>query len=117
MNEDFSKLPKLPIDEEGPVFEEPWQAQAFALAVALHQVGCYTWSEWAAALSQEIVRAQELGDADLGDTYYEHWLNALESLCLDKTGLTPVELVERKDRWRRAYLNTPHGKPIELSAG
>lgn len=117
MSTDLSRLAGLPADRDGPVFAEPWQAQAFALAVALHQAGCFTWREWAEALSREIEDAQRRGDADLGDTYYLHWLNALESLCLGKTGLTPAEVVARKEHWRRAYLATPHGKPVRLAAG
>jgi nitrile hydratase accessory protein len=112
----LSELPLLPADENGPVFDEPWQAQAFALALTLHEAGCYTWEEWARVLSEEIGRAQAAGDDDLGDTYYLHWLNALERLCVDRTGLTPAQLIERKARWRSAYLNTPHGSPVELSA-
>ena len=114
--QDIDQLGPIPRDDAGPVFEEPWQAEAFALAVRLSDEGHFTWSEWAAALSEEIARAQRAGDPDLGDTYYEHWVAALERLCLDK-GLVGAEgMQRRKDEWRRAYLNTPHGKPIELSA-
>ena len=111
MNHD---LPALPCNQEGPVFNEPWEAQAFALAVRLSEAGFFTWPEWAAVLSQEIKKAQEQGDPDLGDTYYHHWLAALERLCTQK-GLVPAaELLRRKDEWREAYLHTPHGKPVEL---
>lgn len=113
---DPRELPLLPADDDGPVFAEPWQAQAFALALSLHQSGCFTWSEWANALAGEIDEARRRGEADLGDTYYLHWLNALERLCVEKTGLTPAQLAGRKDAWRRAYLDTPHGKPVELPA-
>ena len=109
-------LPSLPRDDGGPVFAEPWQAQAFALAVSLHQAGIFEWREWSQALGAAIADAQGAGDADLGDTYYLHWLDALEQLCRDKTGLTPEQLLAQKERWRRAFINTPHGKPIELSA-
>lgn len=107
-------LPLLPSDDDGPVFAEPWQAQAFALALSLHHRGCFKWTEWAQALSTEIDAARARGDPDLGDTYYEHWLNALERLCVEKTGLTPAQLAARKDAWRQAYLDTPHGQPVEL---
>jgi nitrile hydratase accessory protein len=109
-------LPALPQDADGPVFAEPWQAQAFALALALHRAGVFDWREWSEALGAAIVAAQAHGDADLGDTYYLHWLDALEGLCRERTGLTPDQLLARKERWRRAYLSTPHGRPIELSA-
>src|SRR4051794_32874452 len=109
-------LPALPHDDDGPVFREPWEAQAFALAVSLSQAGYFSWPEWAAALSAEIQAAQERGDADLGNTYYQHWLNALERLCNQKGLVAPDAREQRKELWRRAYLNTPHGQPIELAA-
>jgi nitrile hydratase accessory protein len=112
----INDLPALPRDEGGPVFSEPWEAKAFALAVGLSEAGCFTWSEWVTVFSQEIKSAEERGDPDLGDTYYRHWLNALEKICTSK-GLVGIEdRRKRKETWRRAYLNTPHGKPIELSA-
>jgi nitrile hydratase accessory protein len=109
-------LPALPRDQEGPVFNEPWEAQAFALAVRLSEVGCFTWSEWVEIFSQEIKTAQKQGDPDLGDTYYHHWLNALERLCAEKGLVGHEDMSRRQEEWRRAYLNTPHGQPIELSA-
>jgi nitrile hydratase accessory protein len=109
-------LPALPRDEGGPIFNEPWEAHAFALTVRLSESGCFSWSEWAAALSQEIRVAQERGDPDLGRSYYHHWLNALERLCAEKGLASGVDMHRRKEQWRRAYLHTPHGQPIELSA-
>jgi nitrile hydratase accessory protein len=76
-------MPGMPQDADSPVFNEPWEARAFAMVLALHQRGLFTWPQWAAALSREITRAQAAGDADLGDTYYQHWLRALESLVTD----------------------------------
>jgi nitrile hydratase accessory protein len=108
-------LPALPRDQEGPVFQEPWEAQAFALAVNLSEAGYFTWQEWTAALSAEIKAAQERGDSDLGNTYYHHWLQALERLCAAKEIVTLADMQTRKQEWRRAYLRTPHGKPIELT--
>jgi nitrile hydratase accessory protein len=110
-------LPSLPRDEEGPVFREPWEAQAFALAVSLSKAGCFTGPEWAETLALEIRDAQHRGDPDLGDTYYQHWLRALERLCRSKGLVGEAQLAERTERWRRAYLNTPHGQPIQLAAG
>lgn len=110
-------LPALPRDAGGPVFNEPWEAHAFALAVRLSECGGFTWSEWAATLSREIRSAQQRGDPDLGHSYYHHWLNALERLCAEKGLVSSVAIQRRKERWRRAYLHTPHGQPIELSAG
>jgi nitrile hydratase accessory protein len=112
----LNALPALPRDQEGPVFNEPWEAQAFALAVCLSKVGCFTWTEWVAIVSQEITAAQERGDPDLGNTYYRHWLNALERICAEKQLIGHEDLSRRQQEWRRAYLNTPHGQPIDLSA-
>ena len=109
-------LPALPRDKEGPIFQEPWEAHAFALAVRLSEAGCFTWAEWAACLSQEIRAAQAHGDPDLGSTYYHHWLRALERLCAEKGLASRGEMHRRKEEWRQAYLHTPHGQPIELSA-
>ena len=73
-------LPGIPMDGENPVFNEPWEARAFAMTLALHERGVFTWPQWAEALSRQIAEARAAGDADLGDTYYQHWLRALESL-------------------------------------
>ena len=110
-------LPRLPRDEDGPVFAEPWQAQAFALAVKLSQRGHFTWSEWAAALASELERAARQGEPDVdGSRYFHHWLAALERLVVDK-GLTNLDsLAARKDAWEDAYLHTPHGSPVELGS-
>jgi nitrile hydratase accessory protein len=112
----INELPALPRDEEGPVFKEPWQAQAFALAVQLSERGYFSWPEWTVVLSQEIKAAQAGGDSDLGNTYYQHWLRALERLCTAKGLVGQTALKQRKTLWRRAYLNTRHGQPIELAA-
>jgi nitrile hydratase accessory protein len=114
--ERFSALPRLPQDEGGPVFAEPWQAQAFALAVKLSEQGHFTWKEWSAALADELKAAAGRGDPDEGSRYYEHWLAALERLVTGK-GLTDhAALLQRKAAWADAYRHTPHGKPVELSA-
>ncbi len=109
-------LPAIPRDDEGPVFAAPWEAHAFAMAVKLSEQGLFTWSEWTEALSAEIEVARQAGDPDLGDTYYHHWLKALEKLVERKGIVDKTALSKRKDEWRRAYLNTPHGKPIDLKA-
>ena len=97
-----------------PVFREPWEAQAFALTLALHERGLFTWSEWARALSREIRRAEAAGDPGDGSTYYRHWLSAVERLVAAK-GLTSDDaLAERRAAWDRAAHATPHGAPILL---
>jgi nitrile hydratase accessory protein len=109
------ELPGLPQDDAGPVFSAPWQAQAFALALALHERGAFTWPEWAAALTEAILRAQRQGDQDLGDTYYHHWLDALEQLVIGK-GLADADRLHALEHaWEAAAARTPHGQPIELS--
>ena len=110
-------LKGIPLDDGRPVFAEPWEASAFALAVRLSAEGHFTWGEWAAALSEEIRAARQEGDLDRGDTYYRHWLRALERLCAERGLVSDVEAYGRKEAWRRAYLNTPHGKPVSLAAG
>jgi nitrile hydratase accessory protein len=109
------ELPGLPRDPQGsPVFREPWEAQAFAMAVRLHEAGHFTWTEWAAALADQIQQAQRAGDPDLGDTYYRHWLAALERLVAAKGLVSADELAGRKAAWAEAARTTPHGAPIEL---
>ncbi len=108
-------VPSIPRDAEGPVFREPWEAQAFSMALALHQRGLFTWPEWAATLADEIKRAQAAGDPDTGETYYRHWLAALERLVAEK-GIASMDTLARyRDAWARAADRTPHGTPIELS--
>jgi nitrile hydratase accessory protein len=104
-------LPGLPRDADGPVFAEPWQAQAFALAVRLHEQGAFTWSEWAETLAAVLAEA---GPADDGSRYYEHWLAALERLVSAKRLAEPDELAARKLAWADAYRRTPHGRPVQL---
>ena len=108
-------LPALPRDAAGaPVFAAPWEAQAFAMALALHEHGLFTWSEWAATLSDEIKRAQAAGDPDTGETYYHHWLAALERLVAERGVATRETLARYHDAWDHAADRTPHGQPIEL---
>lgn len=106
--------PGIPRDDEGPVFREPWEAQAFAMTLALHERGLFTWLEWSAALGAEIKRAQAAGDPDTGETYYHHWLAALERLIAEKGVADRTTLTRYRDAWDRAADRTPHGKPIEL---
>jgi len=107
-------LPHLLRDEGGPTFNEPWQAQAFALAVNLSDQGHFSWNEWAAALARELRDAASRGEPDDGSRYYEHWLAALERLVAAKGLADQTTLIGRKDAWTQAYLTTPHGAPVEL---
>ena len=114
--ERFASLPRLPRDDGGPVFAEPWQAQAFALAVRLSEQGHFTWAEWSEALGKQLSDAVDRGEPDDGSRYYEHWLAALEQLVTSKKLTEPALLQERKQAWADAYRRTPHGEPVELPA-
>jgi nitrile hydratase accessory protein len=114
-SESLATLPRLPRDEGGPVFSEPWQAQAFALAVKLSEEGHFTWKEWAAALAEELKAAADRGEPDDGSHYYEHWLATLERMVTARGLSDPAALAARKNAWADAYRHTPHGKPVELA--
>jgi nitrile hydratase accessory protein len=109
-------VPGIPCDAEGPVFREPWEAQAFAMTLALHERHLFTWPEWAKTLGEEIKRAQAAGDPDTGETYYRHWLNALERLVAEKGVADAATLARYRHAWDHAADRTPHGQPIELRA-
>jgi nitrile hydratase accessory protein len=113
--ERLAVLPRLPRDEDGPVFAEPWQAQAFAIAVKLSDQGYFTWKEWSATLADELQDAARRGEPDDGSRYYHRWLAALERLVAAKGITNPAALNERKEAWAEAYRRTPHGKPVELT--
>lgn len=110
-------IPGIPRNTDGPVFREPWEAQSFALTLTLYDQGVFTWNEWTEALSAEINRAQELGDPDTGETYYLHWLAALERIVAEKGVTDDATLGRYRNAWRRAADRTPHGQPIVLDPG
>ena len=112
----FATSPLLPRDEEGPVFAEPWEAQAFAMAVKLSEEGHFTWMEWTIALGEQLQAALRRGEPDDGSRYYEHWLATLEHLVVDKNLTDLTALSERKKAWADSYRHTPHGHPVELGA-
>ncbi len=108
-------VPGIPPDADGVVFREPWEAQAFAIAFALNERGLFSWTEWAAALADEIRAAQGRGDPDTGETYYHHWLAALERLVIAKRATDDETLAHHRKAWNHAASRTPHGTPIELA--
>jgi nitrile hydratase accessory protein len=108
------ELPSLPRDAEGPVFRAPWEAQAFAMALALHERGAFTWKEWAQVLAEVIAEVRQRGEPDTGENYYRHWLTALERITARKGIVTEPMLEQRRALWADAARRTPHGKPIEL---
>jgi nitrile hydratase accessory protein len=108
-------LPRIPRDEDGPVFGEPWEAQAFALAVKLSDEGHFTWKEWAAALADELKTAADRGEPDDGTRYYRHWLAALERLVTEKGLVDSSALLERKEAWADAYRHTPNSTTASIT--
>ena len=110
----IAAVPGIPRDTGGPVFREPWEAQAFAIAVALHERGLFDWGEWTAVLGDEIKRAQAGGDPDTGETYYRHWLRALERIVAEKVVTDAATLSRYRDAWDHAAERTSHGIPIVL---
>ncbi|HUF83547.1 MAG TPA: nitrile hydratase accessory protein [Acidimicrobiia bacterium] len=107
-------LPGQPEVDGEPVFREPWEAHAFAMAVRLHEQGVFTWPQWAETLAAEIEHAQAAGDPDRGDTYYHYWLSALERLVALAGAASAEEQERTREAWRRAAERTPHGHPIDL---
>ena len=111
----LAQLPALPRDAAGPVFAEPWQASAFALAVSLSHQGHFTWKEWAATLAEELKASAARGEPDDGSHYYHCWLAALERLVVDRGLSGSAELHDCKEAWAEAFRRTPHGQPVELA--
>jgi nitrile hydratase accessory protein len=110
----LASLPSLPRDAGGPVFAEPWQATAFALAVRLSAAGHFTWKEWTTVLAEELKADAGRGEADDGSRYYHCWLAALERLVVAKRLSDVASLLKQKEAWAEAYEHTPHGQPVEL---
>ena len=106
-------MSEFPI-EDRPQFREPWEAEAFALTMTLYERGLFTWPEWTETIADQIKKAQAAGDPDTGETYYRHWLNALERLVADKGVADRTTLTRYRDAWERAAGATPHGEPIVL---
>jgi nitrile hydratase accessory protein len=111
-----AELSSLPRDGNSMVFDEPWQAAAFALAVKLSEQGYFNWTEWAAALANELAAVSERGEIDDGSNYYNHWLTALEKIVTAKGLLDRAALEDCKEAWADAFRHTPHGVPVNLAA-
>jgi nitrile hydratase accessory protein len=106
--------PGLPPSRERQ-FQAPWEAQAFAMAVSLHERGAFTWKEWSETLATVIAQAGERGERDTGEDYYRHWLTALERIVAAKGLVAAPEIEERRHEWEEAAHRTPHGQPIVLA--
>ncbi|MCL6708191.1 nitrile hydratase accessory protein [Pseudomonas sp. R2.Fl] len=108
----FSASPGLPVSAEGePVFAEPWNAQAFAMTVHLHERGLFTWSEWAERLSAELHRPERSED---GSDYFDAWVAALTGMLVAKGVADEAAVLALQEGWKRAAEATPHGRPILL---
>jgi nitrile hydratase accessory protein len=107
-------MPPIPQDGDGPVFREPWEAQAFALVLELYDRGHFTWSEWVRQLTAEIAGATRRDEPDHGATYYRHWLAALEKLVAAKGLTSTAELAVRREAWAEADHHRGFGEPIVL---
>lgn len=105
----------LPRDDEGPVFDKPWQAKVFSLIVHLHQAGLFPWAEWVRMFSEEIKAAPTQPGENANDAYYRQWTAALENMAATLDLTAPEEITNRAQEWRQAYINTPHGQPILLA--
>lgn len=108
-------LDAIPAAQRTPTFNEPWEAQAFAITLALHRRGVFTWDEWATTLGAEIKAAQARGDPDTGGTYYHHWLASIERVVREKGIANEETLLRYREAWNKAADRTPHGQPIELT--
>jgi nitrile hydratase accessory protein len=97
-----------------PVFKALWEAQAFAMAVQLHERGLYSWKEWSQTLAEVIAEVRDRGEPDTGEDYYRHWMVALERIVARKGLVDSAALAKRRHEWEEAAARTPHGKPIEL---
>ena len=110
------KMSVLEKNHEGPVFKEPWQARAFAIAVTLSEAGLFSWQEWSSELGASIQSRQKKGDPDDGGTYYLHWLETLEKMLSRKNLIEHTYLLQRISEWKEAYLKTSHGQPVQLES-
>jgi len=113
----IDKLSGVASDSEGPVFAQPWEAQLFAMVLELARQGVFSWAEWTKMLGAEIAAVRERGETDSGTTYYRHWLATLGQLLSEKGVVQDSDVQSRMTQWREAYLNTPHGQPIQLARG
>ena len=106
--------PDDPLAPRSPAFDEPWHAQALALADSMVQAGHFSAPQWSEALGAALREANTDGAPDTDETYYSAVLNAVERLAASHTPLSPQNLSDRKSEWIAAYRRTPHGRPVVL---
>jgi len=97
-----------------PAFDEPWQAEALAIADTLVQNGMFTTSAWSDALGAALAQAESSGAADDQGTYYQCVLSALEGLVAEHSEIDQQTMAGKREDWEQAYLSTPHGQPVKL---
>jgi nitrile hydratase accessory protein len=114
---DTAEVGPLARHDGGPAFEEAWQVEILALAFALCEKGVFSRTEWSEALGSALRQAASQGAPDDQGTYYRAALAALEELLERDGRIGPKATDDRTEQWRRAYAATPHGQPVELSAG
>ena len=108
----------MPLSPE-KVFDAPWHAEVFALAVHLNEGGYFDWPEWAGRFGKNLAAAKTVKIAagerlDGSDDYYQIWIQTLTELMQEKGLVDAGMLASIKAQWRDAYLQTPHGEPVHL---
>ncbi|MHA1566768.1 MAG: nitrile hydratase accessory protein [Alphaproteobacteria bacterium] len=111
---DQDPLGPLARRDDEPVFDEPWQAQVLGVAYSLVDRGLFSAQDWSEALGARLRHAASDGAADNAATYYGAVLATLEALTAAEGTVTGSDMAARREAWRRAYLRTPHGKPVLL---
>ena len=97
-----------------PAFDEPWQAEALAIADTLVQNGMFSASAWSEALGAALAQAENSGAADNQGTYYQCVLSALEGLVAENSEIDRQAMSGKREDWKQAYRSTPHGQPVKL---
>jgi nitrile hydratase accessory protein len=110
----YDSLP-LDIQNRRAAFQKPWHATGFAILLSLHRAGLFSWPEWVDAFSSRDRMSPDRAGECVEDGYYRRVLETVEDLLSGKGMMTAQALAAMDDAWRRAYLGTPHGMPVELS--
>lgn len=115
MTDESIEMPGRPLkDLDGPIFDKPWQAQAFSLIVNLNKARLFEWKDWVEAFSTEIKADPALSDESVNDAYYRQWVAAMEKMVASLGLVADGDISLRAQEWHKAYLNTPHGQPVSL---
>ncbi|SLN28591.1 hypothetical protein ROA7450_01184 [Roseovarius albus] len=106
--------PDDPLAPPEKAFDQPWQAQALALADTMVRAGHFTPNQWAQTLGAALSKSEQDGAPDNAETYYNAVITALEQLTEAHTDITAPQRQVRRAAWEAAYLRTPHGQPVKL---